>query len=125
MGNFRNLLVWQKSHALSTDAFEVAQRIQGTMHSKLRDEIVRSAESVPTNIVEGCASRGPREYARFVSYAISSATEFEHHLLTGRARRVLTDADFGRLHEQVVEVRKMLHGLLKALRRKASDDGAA
>lgn len=119
MADFRKLVVWEKSQAFSLDAFRVVRRIRGAIHASLRDQLVRSSESVPTNIVEGVAARGPREFARFVGYAIASLCEFEHHLLTARGRGILSEADFHRLHEQLVEVRKMLHGLLRSLRRAA------
>ncbi len=71
--------------------------------------------SVPTNIVEGSGQRSPREFARFIRISINSACELEYHLMVSRDIRAIKSADFESLSAQTVEVRKMLHGLLKRL----------
>ena len=57
--------------------------------------------------------KGDREFARFLGYSIASSDEVENHLITARDRRLITDARFLRLLEQLAEVRRMLHGLRK------------
>jgi len=49
----------------------------------LRDQITRAVMSVSTNIVEGAAHESPREFARFIRYAIASVSEVEGHVQTG------------------------------------------
>ena len=71
--------------------------------------------SVHNNIVEGSAHRSPREFARFLGYALSSASEAEGELQLAHDRGRITQADFARLLIQIVDVRKMLHGLIKRI----------
>ncbi len=71
--------------------------------------------SIPANIVEGRSQASEREFARYVRYALGSASELEYHLTLARDIKVLTNKDFTPLSIQVVEIRKMLHGLLKSL----------
>jgi four helix bundle protein len=115
MGDFRKLHVWQKAHAMALGAENVAGRIRGTRHSFLRNQIVRAAMSVPANIVEGSRQQSPREFSRFVRIALNSATEVEYHLLAARDLRIIPNADSVALTDQVIEVRKMLYGLLRYL----------
>ncbi|MFN2397641.1 MAG: four helix bundle protein [Gemmatimonadaceae bacterium] len=49
----------RRAHAMALDAHRVASRIRGSDHSSLRSQIIRSAMSVPANIVEGVGGGGP------------------------------------------------------------------
>jgi len=89
--------------------------MRGVGSTNLRDQLVRAATSVPTNIVEGSVHRSPLEFARYVRYSIASASEVEGHLQTARDVGMVTEPDYSGLLERVVAVRKMLYGLLKKL----------
>ncbi len=115
MADFKKLLVWQKAHAMALDAHQVAGRIRGTNRSSLRSQIIRAAMSVPANIVEGSGQQSSREFSRFLRIALNSTTELEYHLLAARDLRVVRASDSLTLTSQVIEVRKMLYGLLRHL----------
>lgn len=126
MGDFKKLLVWQKAHAMALDAHRVASRIRGAQHSSLRNQIIRSAMSVPANIVEGASEQTAREFSRFLRIALNSTTELEYHLIAGRDLRVVRGSDSLTLISQVVEVRKMLYGLRRYLSSQSRDrDGVS
>ena len=76
--------------------------------------------SVPANIVEGSAHSSPHEFARFLQYALASVSELEGHILLTRDLELVTDQDFTPFHNRLVDVRKMLHGLLKKVRAKGN-----
>lgn len=67
--------------------------------------------SVSANIVEGREQRTEREFARFLTYALGSVSELEHHLILARDLRLIAQEDFRSALVQLVDVRKMLHGL--------------
>lgn len=90
--------------------------MHGANTMALSDQLTRAAMSVPANIVEGSAHTSPREFARFVQYALASVSELEGHVQLARDLQFLSEADFTVLLGNIVDVRKMLHGLLKALR---------
>jgi four helix bundle protein len=71
--------------------------------------------SVPTNIVEGSAHASPREFARYLQYALASVSELEGHIQLARDLGMMPEQDFTALLGRIVDVRKMLHGLLKKL----------
>jgi four helix bundle protein len=71
--------------------------------------------SVSANIVEGREQKSEREFARFLGYALGSTSELEHHLIVARDLRTITDTDFSSTLDQLIDVRKMLHGLLAKL----------
>jgi four helix bundle protein len=121
MADFKKLLVWQKAHAMALDAHQVAGRSRGAQHAALRNQIIRAAMSVPTNIVEGSGQQSPREFCRFLRIALNSVTELEYHFLTARDLRVIRESDSLTLTSQAIEVRKMLHGLLRHLNPRPKD----
>ena len=115
MSDFKKLRVWRKAHALTLNAHRVAASIRGTQYAALRSQIIRAAMSVSANIVEGREQKTEREFARFLGYALASTSELEYHLIVGRDLRAITATDFSSTLSQVIDVRKMLHGLLAKL----------
>ena len=57
MQNFRNLHVWQKAHQLALTTYEVPAYLLKPEAWPLRDQILRAAISIPSNVAEG-AGRG-------------------------------------------------------------------
>ncbi len=81
----------------------------------LRNQMVRAAISVPANIAEGCGRSGDREFRRFCRMALGSASELEYHLLLVRDLGLLPGPVYEPLGTQVVEVKRMLYGLIRSL----------
>jgi four helix bundle protein len=124
MSDFKKLAVWRKAHALFLHATHVDRGIRGRREIALRTQMIRAAGSIPANIVEGSSMPGSREFARFVGYAIASSSELEGHLIALSDLHVIAASDCLALMSELVEVRKMLYGLLRSLRGdKKSDDG--
>ena len=78
--------------------------------------------SVPTNIVEGCGQQSAREFSRFLRIALNSTSELEYHLLAARDLQAVRGPDPLTLISQVVEVRKMLYGLLRYLSSRSEEE---
>jgi len=87
--------------------------------------MIRAAESIPTNIVEGSRQSSSREFARFLGYALNSASELEYHLILARDIGATPEAETSILIEDLTEVRKMLHGLTRRIKNAAQSPGAA
>lgn len=107
---------------MAMDVHRVAGQIRGAKHASLRSQMTRAAMSVPTNIVEGCGEQSTREYSRFLRIALNSTTEVEYHLLAARDLGAIRGSESLTLVTQVIEVRRMLYGLLRYLKSR-SDDG--
>lgn len=113
MSDFKKLKVWRKAHALALNVHRIAGRLRGSDKAALRSQMIRAAMSIPANIVEGSGQHSRREFARFLRIALNSSSELEYHLIVARGIRAVSASDIDSLMSQVVEVRKMLHGLLK------------
>jgi four helix bundle protein len=115
MSDFKKLLVWQKAHAMALDGHRIAGKIRKADHAALRSQIIRAAMSVPANIVEGCGQESAKQFNRFLLIALNSATELEYHIITARDLDLIRAEEAVNYLSQVIEVRKMLHGLRRSL----------
>lgn len=76
----------------------------------------RCATSVPPNIAEGCGRSTDADFARFLQIAMGSASELEYQVLLARDLAFVTEEVHVAYAKKLVEVRRMLNGLLKKLR---------
>jgi len=125
VSDYKKLSVWRKAHALATNAHRVAGRIRGQQYATFRSQIIRSAMSVPTNIVEGREQKTESGFVRFLRIALASVSELEYHLLAGRDIGAVSVSDHLSLSSQLIEVRMMLHGLIRSLERAGNRAGLA
>lgn len=115
MADFKKLRVWNKAHALALNAERVATEIRDSGHKPLKSQLNRAAMSIPTNIVEGRSKKTDRDFARYLGYALGSACELEYHIILARDVGAMSESDFDSLMRQVVDIKRMLHGLIDRL----------
>ena len=71
--------------------------------------------SIPANIVEGRRQESEKEFTRFLRIAVNSGCELEYHLIVARDIGVISESESASLLREVIEVRRMIHGLLKKI----------
>ena len=111
MRDFRDLQVWQKAHQLTLAAYGATAKFPREELYGLISQIRRCAASIGANIAEGCGKRGNAEFQRFLNIASGSASELEYHFLLARDLNLLGEPDYRKLHNSVVEVKRMLASL--------------
>ena len=94
---------------LATESFPPSERFA------LVSQIRRSATSVATNIVEGCARCSLREYRRFVEIAFGSLRELGYLLALARRLRYLSGAPSAELDVLQSRTAAAVAALLRAL----------
>ena len=117
MSDFKELKVWQKAHALALAVNRVASASRAPAYTSLRAQMVRAAMSIDTNIAEGRGKHSDKELVRYLRISAGSASELESHLIMARDVGLIDPDASVRLLEQLIEVRKMLFGLIKYLER--------
>jgi four helix bundle protein len=115
MSDFKKLRVWQSAHALSLHVHRVTTRIRNPQFASLRSQAFRAAMSIPANIAEGRRQTTDAQFARYLGYALNSASELEYHLIVARDTRIITEDEFATLVAQTISVRKMLYTLINRL----------
>ena len=113
-----SLVVWQRADDLFIRLHRLSQRLPATEHYELGSQLRRSAFSVPVNIVEGLARKGPAEKRRFLRIARASLAEVGYCLHAARRLNYISEADYSELELEVRKVSAPLRGLIRSLGRK-------
>jgi four helix bundle protein len=83
----------------------------------LTQQLRRSAVSIPSNIVEGCARRSEADYLHFLDIAYASARELAYQLSLAARLDYMPQTTYQSLASAATETAKVLSGLIRALRR--------
>jgi four helix bundle protein len=80
MAGFEDLEVWRRAVALSADVY---RKLAKCSDFGFRDQITRSALSIPSNIAEGMERRSVADRTKFLDYARGSCGEFRTQVSVG------------------------------------------
>ena len=81
VSDFTRLRVWEKAHNLALDVYQISAELPKAESYGLQTQMRRAVVSIPTNLAEGSGRSTNRDFARFVSNAIGSASELDYPLL--------------------------------------------
>ena len=108
MRDFRRLEIWRRAHALVVALYKATAGYGRLGYGHLRSQLMRAADSIKTNIAEGCGTESNRELARFLDMSIKSANETENHLMSVRDLQLMPREQWLRYSTETVEIRKMI-----------------
>ena len=115
MQDYRKLRVWQKSHKLTVATYAVSAHFTAARSWPLRNQLLRAAISVPSNIAEGAGRGSDLDFRRFLRHSLGSLNEVEYDLLLASDLGFLPTNVHSRFGSQVEDVRRMLSGLIAKL----------
>lgn len=107
--------MWHKAHQLTLGVYKATAALPKHELYGLAGQMRRSCASIPANIAEGCGRGSDAELARFCHIALGSASELEYHLMLAHDLKMLDTPDYERLSPDVIEVKRMLTGLIQTL----------
>ncbi len=111
MGDFRNLAVWRRAHALALRCYTACAAFPFAERFGLAAQLRRSAVSVVSNIAEGAGRGRDREFRAFLAIARGSLHELEAQLLLARDLGFVAGEVAAGLEVEIHEVSRMLAGL--------------
>ena len=97
--SFKDLDVWQKSHAAVLEVYKLTRRLPKEELFGLVSQMRRSAVSVPANIAEGFKRRKDPDKARCMNIAQGSPEEVRYYFLLSRDLGYLQDVERSRIDE--------------------------
>jgi four helix bundle protein len=81
---YERFQAWQAAHELALEIFRLTDRWPTEERFGFTIQLRRAALSAPTNIAEGAAKRGGREFRRFLDIALGSLAEVSYLLRFSR-----------------------------------------
>jgi four helix bundle protein len=109
---FEDLEVWKRSSRLCVALYKA---LSDCRDYGFKDQITRSALSVPSNIAEGYEREGEKERANFLSYAKGSCGELRTQIYIGIEISYLNKEEAKKWIQETKEISSMLHALRKTL----------
>ena len=112
--NYKNLVVWQKSMALTVNIYKIVKKLPKEEMFALSDQMRRAAVSIPSNIAEGCGRRLQGELKYFLRIACGSAAELETQMQICLNLGYLQSEDIEESLSLLHEVEKMLNSFMNS-----------
>ncbi|MCB0733972.1 MAG: four helix bundle protein [Flavobacteriales bacterium] len=81
MSTHKNLDIWKIAIELVIDVYQFSKNLPSEEKYTLTSQMKRSAISIPSNIAEGAARKGDKEYLKFLNYALGSLVELDTQLI--------------------------------------------
>lgn len=113
--HYKDLLVWRKGMGLAKAVYQLTGRFPAEERYGLVSQMRRSAVSVPSNIAEGQARHGTREFLQFLSHANGSLAELETQLLLSVELGHCGPSDVSLIEKEIAEIQKMLAAIRRKL----------
>ena len=113
---FEDLDVWKRASQLAVEVCVIADEMK---NYALRDQMQRSAISIPSNIAEGSERDSPSDFIRFLRYAKSSSAELRTQLYLlkkiNKRPNILSPENHSFLVSETKDIAAMIQGLINSL----------
>ena len=112
---YKRLKVWHVADQLAHDIYRLTKAFPRSEQFGVTTQLRRAALSVPTNLVEGHARKGRREFKQFVGIALGSLAEVEYLLEFSLVEGFLSDGAYQSVESTRQGTGKLLWGLYESM----------
>lgn len=114
MGNFNKLEIWKDSRGLAIRIYKITGKSGFVKDYSLRDQIRRTAISVPSNIAEGEESGSMKGSIRYFNIANASLAELKTPKIEiAMEIGYLSGTDYNQLQDSMIILSKRIKTLIK------------
>ncbi len=114
MGDFRKLKVWNEAKDLAIRIYQLSQIGDFSKDFGLRDQLRRSAVSIPSNIAEGDELQTNKQSINYFYHAKASTAELYTQLIIAFEIGYLNQSMFDELVDKCDKISAMLSKLIVA-----------
>jgi four helix bundle protein len=114
MGNFQELKVWQRAKELAVFLYKLTGKGTFAKDWGLRDQIRRSAVSIPSNVAEGDELDTDRQSIKFFYIAKGSSAELLTQVIIAYEIGYLPRENFDHVKNECQTISRMLEKLIQA-----------
>ncbi|AWW00012.1 four helix bundle protein [Arcticibacterium luteifluviistationis] len=107
---FEDLKVWQSGLSMS---IEIYKTLANCRDYGLKDQMCRSAVSIPSNIAEGFEKEYNKEFIRFLRISKGSAGELRTQIYVAQGIGIIDNTLAEKLLDQCRHISSMLRNLIK------------
>lgn len=111
--SFEDLIIWQEGVQLSIETYK---SLSACRDFGLRDQIQKSAVSIPSNIAEGFERGSDREFVRFLYYSKGSAGELRTQLYIAKALEIIEEQQCLQFIDKTKRIGSMTQNLISKKR---------
>jgi four helix bundle protein len=116
MGDFKDLRAWQESRRLAELSADAIAKLPPHERYALGPQWRRAAYSVTLNLAEGTGRRGPKEFRRYLDFALASLHEIEAILELIEGLGYLPAVELETLKVSRANAARMVFGLIRMLK---------
>ncbi len=118
MGNFRELIVWQRAKDLAVFIYRTTAKGEFSKDYGLRDQIRRAAVSIASNIAEGDELGTDKQSVNYFHISKGSSAEVFTQGIIAFEIGYLNDKDYSHIENECQSISKMLNNLIKSRSKK-------
>jgi four helix bundle protein len=118
MKTHEDLDVWQRSIDIVVEVYKITEILVKNKKFELVNQIRRSAISIPSNIAEGAARSGDKEFIKFLYYSLGSLSELETQLIVSQRLNLF---NYNKIMPELNKIKQMLLGLIRFLKNRVNN----
>ena len=112
----KDLDVWKAAIALARNIYRLTEHFPADERFGLTAQMRRASVSIGSNVAEGAARQGNKEFIQFLYVASGSASELYTQLEIAKGLFPDRADELAGAQDDVEGVSRMLHGLIRAVR---------
>lgn len=112
--SFKELRVWREAKELTVDVYKTTSSGKLSRDYGLKEQLEKSAVSIPSNIAEGYERNSNKEFIRFLLIAKGSLSELRTQLEIAKEVGYLEKPPFEILEDRCKKLGAMLTKLIKS-----------
>jgi four helix bundle protein len=120
--NFEELEVWKLAIELCTEVYSLTNTELFSKDFALKDQIRKSAISIPSNISEGYEREGINQFVYFLVITKGSCGELRTQLKIANRLNYINEKEYNTLNEKSLSTSKQLAGFIKYLKNFKSNE---
>jgi len=109
-------MVWQKGMGLAKRLYALTRAFPSDERFGLVSQIRRASVSVPSNIAEGQARGGKKEFAQFLYIAKGSLAELDTQIELAKEIGYIKENESKEIGQLIAELQRMLHSLIQKVK---------
>ena len=111
----KDLDIWKLGIQLVKEIYMLTERFPSSEKFGLSSQLQRCSVSIPSNIAEGAARQGKKEYIQFLYIALGSLSELETQIIIAKEIGYIDSVSY--FEPKIEELRRKMLGFINYLKR--------